>query len=157
MKNGFTLIETLLVMGIVALLFVFSSIALGNLVPRSFSTTSVETIIADLRQQQSKAMLGEIDGSGSSKAYGVHYDSDGYVLFAGDTYNPSDPANSPISVEVILSLSTTFAGSDVIFSRVNGEIVGFTAGANTITLTNTANGDQKIITLNKLGVVEGVQ
>ncbi|HSA83381.1 MAG TPA: hypothetical protein VLF20_00660, partial [Patescibacteria group bacterium] len=73
-----------------------------------------------------------------------------------DTYSPSDPTNFVITIPDIFQVTTTFSGSDVIFSKGSGEIQNYNAVADEIVITNVTNGNQTTVELNRYGVVTEV-
>ena len=152
-ERGFTIPELLIAMGIIAILFGFVSINLIRLQRHSSLTTTVDTLVSDLYSQQNKAMVGDTEGSGIISAHGVYFETNQYVLFRGSSYNPLDASNFPVNLDPSLTFSNiTFPSSSVIFSKGSGE-TGLVNGSNTITLTDLTNGEQKILELNKHGVI----
>ena len=82
--KGFTLIELVLVMGIFSTLIGITSLSLFNIQHATALSADVNVFIADLKQQQLKAMVGESDGvGGSGYGYGVHFTANNYTLFRG--------------------------------------------------------------------------
>lgn len=147
--TGFTLIELIVVVGMLATLTGLSYLTLFGRIQKTDVTSIMAALTADLRSQQVRAGSGErVNGSGS---YGVHIDDTQYVLFSG-SYIANDPANTTIPVSDG-HLSTTFSGSNIIFTPGNGEISGFSSSANAITVTSTEGGSTKTIRLNRYGVV----
>lgn len=151
-EAGYTLTEVLIMIGIFAIL---SSFAVTNLLrPQSKVSidSTVNTLIADLRNQQLKAMVGDAESTGTASAYGIYVETTKYTVFKGSTYVSSDSSNFIVNMEPTISLSTTLPSSQIVFSRVNGEVSGFTSGSNTITIINSTTNTQKTITLNRYGV-----
>ena len=151
-STGFTLVELLIVMGLAAVLFMLSSVNLTNLIPKSSITGAQEVIIADLKHQQLKAMIGETEGRSIPDRYGIYFQNSTYTLFHGNAYSSSDLANADQNLGSAITISTTFPNQSVIFEKGSGEIVGFANGSDTITITHVT-GESKTIQLNSLGVV----
>ncbi|MEK7510561.1 MAG: type II secretion system protein [Patescibacteria group bacterium] len=122
MKKGFTLIETLVVLGMF-----FAAVALAVPVFRSFQKESdlsnaTHQIQNILKLAQSKTIASE-----SESKYGVSFNTaltpHRYTLFQGNSYASRDPAFDqvfilPTSVEIFLiSLG---AGSEAVFDRIQG-------------------------------------
>ncbi len=154
MRLGFTLIEIILVMAIIATLLGLGSVNLLSSQNKSSLATSVNTLISDLKSQQLKAMSGDTEGRGVADSYGIYFQSGSYTLFHGTTYSASDPANFTVSLNPDLTLTTTFTGSTIIFTKGSGQITGFVPGANTISLTTPAG--TKTLHFNTYGVVSQV-
>lgn len=150
--GGFTLIEVALVMGIFAILASFATVnLLGTQRSADLNSTST-TIIADIKQQQARSMLGDTGGGSSAIVHGIYFESSRYTLFIGSTYNPTEPTNFVVDLSGGLTLSTTFPTSQVIFNLQSGEINGFASGSSSVTLTTTG-GQARTLTFNKYGVV----
>lgn len=154
MRRGLTLIEIIIVFGVLATLLAFTSLNLTLPQHRSVINTTLTTLASDLRQMQLKAMSGDTEGRGTVGNYGLYFGSSGYTLFHGSAYSGSDPTNAVITLDPSLILTNiTFPGSTVVFSAGSGEIVGFTPGSNTFTLHHTLESVDKTFTLNRYGVI----
>lgn len=119
---------------------------------QTVSLTSVEEILlVDLKQQQLKAMIGDTEGRAIADSYGIHFDSNRYVLFHGTTYSASDISNVVINLDSNMQFNSP--NYNIIFSKLSGEI----STASNVILKDTTNGNTKAITINKYGVVTQVQ
>lgn len=152
-QKGFSLIEVLLVMGIFVLLAGLGFTSLLNVKDTSFSSSAVYTLVADIKNQQIKAMTGDTEGRGTPDTYGVYIQSSQYVLFHGQVYSATDSSNFSVSAPQGYTLSSTFSGDKIIFASGSGEIQNFTSGQDTIRLTNTVTNQQSTLQLNKYGVI----
>lgn len=146
-QSGFTLIETLLVIGIFSVLAGLGGFLISGLAPKTVSVASEATIIADLRQQQLKAQHG-FNGT----AHGIAFGSGEYVLFEGSSYSPSEPSNQIIPIEDQLSISTTLPSNVVVFAPASGEPVGINQSQDQVTVTNNSLGTSFTLEINPLGV-----
>lgn len=155
-ESGFTLIELIVVLGILAVLFSLISVNLTKIIPKANVNTTVDKIIADLRLQQQKSMLGETAGSGNAQIFGVHFDTNQYVLFTGSTYQSSSASNSAIPVDSSVQITSTFPNNTVLFTRGSGEIDNFSGTSNTVTIRDTVTNEQRTLTFNFLGSVIAV-
>ncbi|EKD62449.1 MAG: hypothetical protein ACD_52C00163G0001 [uncultured bacterium] len=151
-KRGFTLIEVVLVVGIFAILASFATINLLRPQQSADLNSTITSIIADIKQQQARSILGETSGGSAAVVHGIYFENSKYTLFKGLTYNGADPANFVVSLSSGLALTTTFASSQVIFNLQSGEISGFAEGSNSVILTATG-GQTKTLTFSKYGVV----
>lgn len=157
-QSGLTLIELMVVVGILGVLFSLTTISLTGLIPKANVSSSIDTLIADLKHQQQKAMLGESgtsNATASAQPFGVHIDSNQYVLYGGISYSAASSSNSAIPVASTIQLSTTFGSGNILFNRGAGDISAYASGSG-ITVTDTTTNIQKVIQLNKFGVVTGV-
>lgn len=115
--EGFSLIEILIG---VAILFLIAFLAIA-----SFTTfrqqveidSSSQNILSILRLARSKTLASE-----SEDNYGVHFQSDKYVLFKGAAYDSNDSSNREyiLTDSEIYSITLNGGGSDVIFNRIRG-------------------------------------
>lgn len=152
-QNGTTLVELLLVMAIVG---VFVQLVMPNFFrsqQRSSLGQAKEGFIRDVRTHQLAAQSGKTSASGASTVYSVRIEAHRYVLFEGDTFVASDPSNTVVALDSILALSTTIPNQTLTFSRISGDVVGYEAGSDTVTITNTQTGDSVIMQINRRGVI----
>jgi prepilin-type N-terminal cleavage/methylation domain-containing protein len=150
LQSGFTMVELLIVMSLIGLL---ATVAVVNLIkPQQTASLSgtVDVLVADLRGQQLRAMAGNTVSASTAQPHGVYIEPSRYTLYKGSVYSGSDTDNFSVEPEGV-SLSTTFASSQVTFQKISGEPASFNASANTITVSNPA-GETKTITINRFGI-----
>lgn len=151
-QSGFTLIELVVVMGILLMLFGFVSFNLVGVQRITSVTGTSDVIVSDISMQQTKAMLGA--GSSSGNSYGIYFESDKYTLFKGVSYNASDPENFTIFLDPgIIFSNITLPANSLIFEPTSGEVSGFINGQNTIKLEDTQGSKTITLTINRYGVV----
>ena len=131
-RPGFTLIEIIVVLGILSTLLSIGYISAVNIQRRAPITATVNIFIADLRSEQTKAMTAVNQNS--------------YSISIADYPTPEN-----------IIINTTFPGSVIAFTKGSGDIAGFVPGNNTVTITQTLTGEHKIITINRYGAVTQVQ
>jgi prepilin-type N-terminal cleavage/methylation domain-containing protein len=148
--QGFTLVELLLVMGLTAVLMSLITISLLRPQTKANTDAAVSLLRTDLRQQQVKAMRG-VKESAAPANFGIYVEPHQYTLFQGTTYQAGAATNVTVPFQTNTTLSTTFSGSQVIFTKVSGEVQNFTPGSNTITVATT-NGETVVITVNRYGI-----
>lgn len=153
MKKGFTLVELMVVMGMIAVLISYSVVNLTTIQHTTYLAATVDTFISDLKQQQLKAMVGDTEGRGVNDYYGISFGTNDYALFHGSSYSASS-SNPVIPLTSGMQFSSvTFPQSRIVFDKGSGEVIGFTVGSNTITLRNTLTNETKTITINRYGVI----
>ena len=156
-NKGFTLVELIVVISLLSILLSFGGITLLRSESSSTITSTTDTIIADLRNQQIKAMVGNTEGRSTASEYGIHFDSNQYVLFHGLTYTPSDSTNRVIEIANALTFDNILLPcGNIIFSRISGEMSEYSQGADSIRLFHTTSKQQKTITFNRYGVIISV-
>ena len=156
-QKGFTLIEFLLVMSIFSVLAGIATVNLFSFQNKSQLNTVFNTFVADLRDQQAKAMSGDTNGTGVIDNYGIRFDAANfrYTLYKG-TYSATDSANFSVSYPNTLQITTTFPSSQVNFAKGSGEVVSYASTSATITLRDTMTNSQKVIQLNRYGVISSI-
>lgn len=152
-RQGFTLIELALIMAIIAILTSFITINLLKPQTTASTAASATTLVSDLKEQQTKAMAGDSEGTATAQAHGIYFEPTHYTLFRGTVFSAGDPANFTINLETGLSLSTTLPQQQIVFTTRSGEVANYTAGADTVTLNHTQSGEQKTITINRYGSI----
>jgi prepilin-type N-terminal cleavage/methylation domain-containing protein len=140
-KLGFTIIEMIVALSIVATLLSIGYVRMVGIERRAPITATVDTFIADFRGQQTEAMTGV-----NQSTYGIS--------IAGSSYTAG---SSVITLPTNITIHTTFPGSVVVFTKGSGDVEGFTPGNNTVTITQTITGEHKILTINQYGAVTSVQ
>lgn len=154
---SFTIVELIVIMGVVATLLSFVVVNLFKVQHRSKINAAVPTLISDLKQQQTKAMVGDGEGETSSAAYGIYFESTSYTLFRGSTFDPTNSSNFTIDLEQpVRFISLTFPNSTLVFSKGSGAVVGFVDGANSLILKDVESGEEVQITVNRLGVISDI-
>lgn len=154
-KKGFTFVELVIVMGIITLLMMIASVNLLPVKQKVSLSTTVQSLITDIKQQQLKAMSGETN-------QGIYFDPDqkNYFVFKGGIYDPLNTTNFKVPLgDQILVTSLDFTNRQMIFLPESGEIGSFNPSfpLNKIILQNTFSGEQRTVSINKFGVITNVQ
>jgi type II secretory pathway pseudopilin PulG len=153
-ESGFSFIEVIIVIAIIIMLVAMASTSFTPVRSKTSLDTVIVSLLAELKSQQIKAMTGDTERTGVNSDYGVYFENDRYVIFRGSAYSPSDPSNFAITIGEPIEFSTiALPSSSVVFTQKQGDISGFSASNNSITLTDTSTGNQKTIFLNKHGVI----
>ena len=147
---GFTAVEVILIMSLLAILLSLVSVNLFKFQHKSQLSSTIDTFLADYKEQQIKAMVGDTSGTATPSAYGIHLETTSYTefrnIYGTDNFILSLPSGTQFT-------STTFSNSQVLFATGSGEVA---TGDNTITIKDTGDNTQKVITINKYGVVKSV-
>ena len=131
MRRGFTLIELIIVMGLVAALTAMVTLNLTGSRKRVGVATTMEVLAADLRGSQMRAMEGE----GAQE-----------IVFGGDRYT-LNPEGFVVTLDPEITITSSYAQNKITFAARSGE----TAGPGTITVTDTSGGATKTLTVNQYG------
>ena len=157
MKNGFTLIEMAITISVLAVLLSITTLNLLNFQDKNALSTTIETAISDIKQQQLKSMNGTTEGNPSPAPYGIYFETNRYTLFTGNIYSSTDPYNFTTTLDSTLRITTTFPQNLLVFTKGSGEVQGFTLPNNTITIEHTPSGLTKTITINQYGTITNIQ
>ena len=149
-QRGFTLVELAVVTAIVVILLGFITISLVRSQQTASLTSAEEILLADLRQQQLKSMVGDTEGRTTSDYYGIHFDSNQYVIFHGTTYLASDSTNFVTSLPSNMQFNNP--NYNIIFSKLSG-----TTSATIMELQDKTNSRLKKIHMNMSGVITQVE
>lgn len=117
-RKGFTLLEVLIVVTIVGILATLSVSYYSGSQYRSKLNDAASEIVQTLRRAQSKAVAGE-----AGEPFGVHLESDGFVLFEGSAYVSEGENNESFSLPSGIEaydISLNGGGSDVVFVELEG-------------------------------------
>ncbi|SRR5258706_14326707 len=155
MEQGFTIIELLLVMGIAAILLSFISINLIKAQQTTNISTAIDTMVADMKSQQIKAMNGNSTDGTAVSSFGITLNNSSYTLFQGES-DPHDSTDYDHAIDgVTASLSPAGYNKMLVFEKLTGEIKSYLP-LTTITVKNTIGTEQKTITVNKYGVITNI-
>lgn len=147
-KNGFTLPELLVSMGIVLILWAIASVSLVRTQTVNTLDVTTDLLISDIKSQQTKAFSGESDSS-----LGIYFETHQYTLFTGDTFSPSDPTNFVVSVEDPIGIENiNVPNSSIVFSKGSGEVSGFVTGQS-IRVSDSISGKGYTLNLSKYGAI----
>lgn len=156
-SGGFTIPELLIVVGMLTTLLGLTTINLLTSRDKVTISTTIDTLISDIKLGQTKAMSGDTEGSGTISDYGMYFETNRYTVFRGSTYASGNPSNFITNLDPNFELSSIlFPSSTLIFSKGSGEVSGFVSGFNSITIRNKLTGEQKVITVNRYGVITGI-
>jgi len=151
-ERGFTLIELGMVFGIIAILIGLATFNLANVQKVTSISSTIDTLVSDMKSQQTKAMVGA--GSATGESYGIYFQSDGYILFTGTTYSSTNSSNFAIKLGSNIEFAnSTFSDNSLVFLHQSGELNGFIDGRNTIVIQNIQGINKKTITVNRYGNV----
>lgn len=139
-ENGFTLIEVLLVLG---LLVALSSVGLFYSVDsfRRSQFRAERDMVASVLGQARAQSMANVD----EQPHGVHISPSAYILFSGSTFNAADSNNRSYPASGVISHTGM---TDVVFEQVSGNA---TVTGGSLTFSHEAS--QSVITINNVGQI----
>ena len=148
-QQGFTLIEVMISVAIIAVLLALSSVNFGQSQSAVNVATATDRLLADIKSQQSLAMAGEMGSAMSAQPHGIFIQSNQYTLYAAPTFSSGDSNNFALSAPSSITFSSTLPGSTLLFDTGSGSVHGFVNGSNTITVSGV--GGARTITIDRFG------
>jgi len=153
---GFTLIEILVVIGIISTIFMLSTLAVLNIQKTQLLENNAWAVVSLLRQAQNQALNGvSVDGANQTN-FGVHFDSSTgeYILFRGDNFNPGDSYNFVQNLPSGLSFNLTLpSGNNVVFNKITGRVGNYNNLRHFIRIRDDNTGNEITIDFNQQGAV----
>ena len=153
-KRGFTLVEVVVVVGLMLFTLGFITQTLFRGQRRTSFTEAADLLVRDMREQQISVMQGDTFNDHVLSDYSIRFESDRYILFPGSVYLNTNPNNRIVLLEPTTRFSSiTFPGGILTFARGSGDVRSYTASTSSVTVTDNDTNSQKIISVNEHGVV----
>jgi prepilin-type N-terminal cleavage/methylation domain-containing protein len=146
-NKGFTVVEILVVIMIMALLSVIVLSGFAGYRNAQSLKNDTDLVLAVLRQARTQTLASQ-----GGTTYGVHFASSTITLFSGSSYVDGVASNDAYTLDTHTQLNLALNGgsSDVIFKRLSGE----TDHYGTITVATTVSTSTRTITIFKTGLVQ---
>ncbi len=148
LTGGFTLLELLLTVAIIAVLGVASTGFTARFYRQNDVVNTTERLVQSLRKAQSYSMAGKYNGTKND--WGVNYSANKITLFLSDATLADPYTSRSTAFDEIwnVSSSVSLSGlSQVSFSNATG------LPSTTATITISAGSTSRTVTLNSQGVV----
>jgi prepilin-type N-terminal cleavage/methylation domain-containing protein len=137
-RGGFTVIELMVSIGIMAVLFALATVNITRLPSSTAQATNIDTLLTDLRSEQTRAMTGF-----SADSFGVAFGTTSYTLLSDNFVVDLDP-----NLEFI---DNNYFGGQVTFAAGSGDILNYSQGSDNVSVKNNMTGEVKVIRLDKYG------
>ena len=144
-SKGLTIIELLVVMGVMAILLGVSLPVFINLNQHRDLEGYQRQAIANLTEARDRAQA-------ENKPYGLYFQSDRFTLFQGDSFQA---ASDQITIELPSNITFSLIqlpDSQAALSPLTGEVMDFDSNNNQVITSNNIN-ESQTLTINQLGVV----
>lgn len=146
-QSGFSFTEVLVVIAILLILVTISVITFQNLGTTSTHRVVTQEVLSLLTEARTQSIASEND-----TVYGVHLATSSVTLFAGGTYNQSDPDNILLSFSGGVHATSSLSGgsTEVVFQR----LTGFPSATGTIQIIRGDNSATNTITIHNSGLID---
>ena len=149
MQKGFTLIEVLVVVGLISLITGTPAFSFKDLNIRRPLENGVEDVVTLINEARSLTLSAQAE-----TRYGVHLESEKIVLFSGGSYSSTSPANItsvlPSTVQ-IRNISLSGGGENILFDRLTGYTTNY--GSLEVYLVASST-DFRTINVSRTGLAE---
>lgn len=149
LSTGFTATEMIISLAVLALIMTGVYYAFSTLRDRQIVRVSALGVKEYLVETRSLSLSSQ-DG----KNFGVHFETDRLVRFAGTSYSSSDPSNETYLLDSRVAISQTdldTGGSEIYWSKVKG---GASTGGTIAVSLMSDNSLSEIISVSRAGLVE---
>lgn len=154
-NTGFTLIEVLITVSLLAILLGLGSVVFGSYARQDQLEAESKKLVGIIAEAQTQTLAGFSQGGSDSLNFGLHFETDSYTLFSGLTFNPADPQNQKTSLPLRLQFSQiSLPGQNLLFEKITGQVLNFDPAQNYLLLQDQSANQKKKISINKLGVVQ---
>lgn len=122
-KKGFTTLEIILTLAILAILFAMIPLYYQTSQVRADLNTQASMLVSNLRLLQSNATSGNTGGANA-----IHLEDTVYTNFSGSSYAGNDPTNFSTDLPptiIIEDINLNGGGEDVVFSSPDGHTDNF--------------------------------
>ncbi|MBT6401316.1 prepilin-type N-terminal cleavage/methylation domain-containing protein [candidate division WWE3 bacterium] len=164
-SNGFTLVELLLVVSLIAVLSSFLIPGFSNYINNQNIRQGQELLKSDLRTAQNKALTGVGSSSSTVNYWGLKIpsaDAQSYIYFQSNTNDGSacdgavtDETSGSLPGDVVVKDAN---GTCVFFSLRNGDatIINLTGGGDTLSVGYPGENACYGVQINSVGMIRGV-
>lgn len=146
-ERGFTFVEILVVIALIALIGTISLLAFRNIYRASAARSATSEIVSALRDARSSTM-----GSTNDTVYGVRVGTSSVTRFVGGSYTPGAASNTVYAFEAGVTATGTLVrnGTNIVFARLTGE----PNATGTLYVRDIDNRNTTTITIQATGLIE---
>ncbi len=150
---AFTFIEVIMVMGIFAVIVTLVGVITFRAMNKRQANSEIEMLLAALSFQQQQA-VNRLLSTETTQQYGVYFFGSGYTVFPGSSYVAGHASNRTTNLPPGVVFSTiSLPNNQVVFDEATGFVQNYEAARSSVVVINQA-GEQSLLTINRLGVVE---
>jgi prepilin-type N-terminal cleavage/methylation domain-containing protein len=144
-NKGFTLIEVLVVVGLLVTVFAIGALTNVGMYTRELSRSEQSDLFTVLQQARDRAM-----NNVNATTHGVYFGNDieCYYVFEGTSYG-GDPCEDSGNQDRNINITSAAAFEEVYFEQLSGN----PSDSGDITMTDTGTGRERIITIQENGLI----
>ena len=145
--KGFTLFETLVVIGIGVLICLISFSAFYDLDNNQLLAKETEEVVSYLDRARSESV-----SSNNFFEYGLHFSPTSTTIFQGKTYSSASTTNDfyPLNSRLVMTPNLSGGVSDLYFARITGK----PSATGTVTISMLGSTSTKTIIIYATGLFE---
>lgn len=152
--KGFTIMEVIVVMSIFALIVALPMAFYWGIGRQDALAATTRNVVAAMHEAQTTTISGRSVDAQQPSSYGMHFESTYYDTFSGSSYSSTDPTNERTTLPSGITFSQiNLPNSEVIFTRVTGQVLGFDRTKNSLTILESNTGTVKHVTISKVGSI----
>ena len=148
--KGFTLIEIVVVIAIIALISTVTLSATSRGTQQQTLDGAASTLASLLAQARADTLSSQ-----NNLTYGVHVDAGQFVLFGGTSYVENAAGNVAVPIDTNIAVIAGYiGGADVMFRQLSGEASAY--GTTTLSILSGGATITRTVVVSKSGAI-GVQ
>lgn len=146
-RNGFTLVEILVVLSIIAIITTFSILGFRSMYQNSGLRIATEEVRNAFQVARSNTMSSKGD-----TVFGVHVASSSVTRFVGNTYSASNASNTIYYFEAGATATGTIVtnGINIVFTR----LTGIPSATGTVIIEDSDRGSSTTVTIGATGLIQ---
>ncbi len=145
MKDGFTLLELIIVVAILSFISLFVFSAFTDYKDTQVAEATVVEINSLIKETRQKTISAE-----TSSQFGLHFATSSLVVFEGATYSAGNSSNRTYNFYNTNIDAELSGGDDIIFSRLTGEA----SATGTIAIGHTRLNSTTTLVMQSTGLIE---
>lgn len=159
-QSGLSLIEVIIVITLISIVLVIATTNLFSPTRKAELGRVSADITSILREAQDKAINTDAQGDAATDEFGVHFETDKFILFKGINFVSGDQDNFVVNVGKSLQLTPNLTCpsppgncNNIVFQKISGEVASYDQSNNSVCINDTATNKSTLISVNAVGVI----
>lgn len=152
-QKGITLVEIVVIITIAAMVLTITTISFFRFRQSFYFDSMLNSIVESVNYAKLKSKTGKLNEEDTRISYGVVFDSDKYIVFEGDSFDPDDENNNEYEIPVGFSLDVVCTPADngtIVFDPIIGE----TANTCVVNILNSSSDVLGRVQIDRTGISE---